>query len=182
MAAGIEKTIGYSFLKHIANTSAIHRHPGLQMDMVRLGVGLYGVDATPEVQSQLQNVTTLRTTVSQVKNIPAGDSVGYNRKSILALPAKIATVRVGYADGYPRSLSNGKGKMLIRGTLVPVIGNVCMDMTMLDVTGLEVDEGDPVIVFGEGLPVTYLATWAETIAYEILTGISQRVKRVYYEE
>jgi alanine racemase len=178
MASQLEKTIGYSFIKHIANTSAIHRHPDLQFDMVRLGIGLYGVDD----QQPLQNVTTLRTTISQIKQIQPGESVGYNRKAIVSRSSTIATVRIGYADGYPRLLGNGVGKMLLNGKLVPVIGNVCMDMTMLDITGIPAGEGDEVIVFGELLPVSDVAGWASTIAYEMLTNISQRVKRVYYEE
>lgn len=182
MSAEIEEATGYSFIRHIANTSAIHRHPSLQMDMVRLGIGIYGVDADPGIQKQLLNVTTLRTTISQIKKINKGESVGYSRKGMVDKETTIATVRVGYADGYPRSLSNGRGKMLVNGKLAPVIGNVCMDMTMLDITGIEVKEGDDVIIFGEALPVAQIAGWADTIAYEILTGISQRVKRVYFEE
>ena len=178
MTGQIEKTIGYSFLKHIANTSAIHRHPALQFDMVRLGIGLYGVDAN----LKLQNVTTLKTTISQIKHVKKGESVGYSRKGIVNRDSVIATVRIGYADGYPRILGNGNGKMLLNDQLVPVIGNVCMDMTMLDITGIDAGEGDEVIVFGEKLPVTKIAGWAGTIPYEILTNISQRVKRVYYEE
>jgi len=148
--------------------------------MVRLGIGLYGVDAI--LQQQLKNVTTLKTTISQIKKVKAGESVGYSRKGIAVKDSVIATVRIGYADGYPRILSNGVGKMYINGKLVPIIGNVCMDMTMLDITGVEVQEGDEVIVFGEYLPVSDLAKWSQTIAYEIITGISQRVKRVYFEE
>jgi Alr-MurF fusion protein len=176
----LQKTISYPFIKHIANTSAIHRHKNLQYDMVRLGIGLYGVDSF--LQPQLKNVTTLKTTISQLKKIKKGESVGYSRKGITNDDATIATVRIGYADGYPRALSNGKGSMLVNGKLAPVIGNVCMDMTMLEVTNIAVNEGDDVIVFGENLPVNNLAQWADTIAYEILTGISQRVKRVYFEE
>jgi Alr-MurF fusion protein len=176
----LQQTISYSFIKHIANTSAIHRHKNLQYNMVRLGIGLYGVDSV--LQQQLKNVTTLKTTISQLKKIKKGESVGYSRKGITKDDATIATVRIGYADGYPRGLSNGKGSMLVNGKLAPVIGNVCMDMTMLDVTGIAVNEGDDVIVFGENLPVNNLAHSADTIAYEILTGISQRVKRVYFEE
>ncbi|MEO6550612.1 MAG: bifunctional UDP-N-acetylmuramoyl-tripeptide:D-alanyl-D-alanine ligase/alanine racemase [Ferruginibacter sp.] len=172
----------YNFTMHIANTSAIHRQPHLQLDMVRLGIGLYGIDHEVAIQGRLKNVTTLKTTISQIKQVAAGESVGYNRKGIVHKPSQIATVRIGYADGYPRSLSNGVGKMLVKGTLVPVIGNVCMDMTMLDITGTDIREGDDVIVFGELLPVNEIATWANTIPYEILTGISQRVKRIYYEE
>ncbi|HMK03668.1 MAG TPA: bifunctional UDP-N-acetylmuramoyl-tripeptide:D-alanyl-D-alanine ligase/alanine racemase [Ferruginibacter sp.] len=178
----VKKVTGYSFIRHIANTSAINRHKDLQLDMVRLGIGLYGVDPEPAMQQQLKNVTTLKTTISQIKKIKEGESIGYSRKGIAARDSVIATVRIGYADGYPRSLSNGVGKMWVSGKLVPVIGNVCMDMTMLDITGIDVNEGDEVIVFGEELPVNEMAKWAQTITYEILTGISQRVKRVYYEE
>lgn len=178
----IEKNLNYTFIKHIANTSAIYRHKNLQMDMVRLGIGLYGVDGNEAMQQQLKNVSTLKSTISQIKKVKAGESVGYSRKGIAEKESVIATVRIGYADGYPRSLSNGIGKMWVNNKLVPVIGNVCMDMTMLDITGVKAEEGDEVIVFGEKLPVAGLAKWANTIAYEILTGISQRVKRVYFEE
>ncbi len=178
MSSQIEHAIGYSFLKHIANTAAIKRHPDLQFDMVRLGIGLYGAGAG----MKLENVTTLKTTISQVKKVKKGESVGYSRKGKVEKDSVIATVRIGYADGYPRILSNGHGKMLLNDQLVPVIGNVCMDMTMLDITGIDAGEGDAVIVFGEKLPVTKVASWANTIPYEILTNISQRVKRIYYEE
>jgi alanine racemase len=178
----IKKCVPYTFLKHIANTSAIHRHKNLQMDMVRLGIGLYGVDASETMQQQLKNVSTLKTTIAQIKNVKAGESIGYSRKGIATKDSVIATVRIGYADGYPRNLSNGIGKMWVKNKLVPVIGNVCMDMVMLDITGVDAKEGDDVIVFGEQLAVTELANWASTIAYEILTGISQRVKRIYFEE
>ncbi|MGC4101731.1 bifunctional UDP-N-acetylmuramoyl-tripeptide:D-alanyl-D-alanine ligase/alanine racemase [Ferruginibacter sp.] len=180
--AVIQQNINYPFIKHIANTSAIHRHKELQLDMVRLGIGLYGVDGNKKMQQRLKNVSTLKTTISQVKNVKAGESVGYSRKGIAEKDSVIATVRIGYADGYPRNLSNGVGKMWVEGKLAPVIGNVCMDMTMLDITGIDAKEGDDVIVFGEQLAVAQLAQWSGTIAYEILTGISQRVKRVYYEE
>lgn len=178
MSDAIREHTAENFLRHIANTSAIHRHPELQFDMVRLGIGLYGVD---EGQS-LENVTTLKTTVSQVKRIAAGESVGYSRKAILKMDSHIAVVRIGYADGYSRALGNGVGHMLVNGFLAPVVGNVCMDMAMLDVTGIPVSEGDEVIVFGQDLPVSRLAEWAGTIPYEILTNVSQRVKRVYFEE
>jgi len=178
----IQEVISYPFIRHIANTSAIHRHKDLQFDMVRLGIGLYGVDASPAIQQQLKNVTTLKTTISQLKKIKAGESIGYSRKGVATKDSVIATVRIGYADGYPRLLSNGIGKMWVNGKAVPVIGNVCMDMTMLDITGIDVNEGDEVIVFGAELPVNELAVLAQSIPYEILTGISQRVKRVYFEE
>ena len=178
----IETAIGYKTLNHIANTSAIHRHPGLQLNMVRLGIGLYGIDEDRAVQLQLQNVTTLKTTISQIKNLGAGESVGYSRTAVLTAPTTIATVRIGYADGYPRILSNGRGYMLVNGKKAPVIGSVCMDMTMIDITGIEANEGDEVLVFGEALAVAELALAAQTISYEILTNISQRVRRVYFEE
>ena len=178
----MEEKIGYSFIRHIANSSAIYLHPHLQMDMIRLGIGLYGVDSTTAVQHRLQNVTTLKTTIAQIKQVKKGESIGYNRSAIAEKDLKIATVRIGYADGYPRLLSNGKGKMLVNGNSAAVIGNICMDMTMLDITDMEVLEGDEVIVFGEEPNVSVIAEWAQTISYEILTNISQRVKRVYFEE
>ncbi|MDN3658951.1 bifunctional UDP-N-acetylmuramoyl-tripeptide:D-alanyl-D-alanine ligase/alanine racemase [Ferruginibacter paludis] len=178
----LQKITGYTFLRHIGNTAAIHRHKNLQLDMVRLGIGLYGIDSSPAMQQQLKNVTTLKTTISQIKNVKAGETVGYSRKGTVKKDSVIATVRIGYADGYPRALSNGKGKMWLNGNLVPVIGVVCMDMTMLDITGIHVAEGDEVIIFGEPLSVHDVASWSKTIPYEILTGISQRVKRVYFEE
>jgi alanine racemase len=179
----IEYALQYSFIKHIDNTSGISRHPDFQMDMVRLGIGLYGIDSNKKMQKQLKNVSTLTTTISQIKKLKAGETVGYGRKGKLVKDSVIAVVRIGYADGYSRRLGNGNGKMLLNDKLVPVIGNVCMDMTMLDITGIKnVKEGDGVMVFGEALPLPKLAEWAQTISYEIMTGVSQRVKRVYFEE
>ncbi|MFZ1529924.1 MAG: bifunctional UDP-N-acetylmuramoyl-tripeptide:D-alanyl-D-alanine ligase/alanine racemase [Ferruginibacter sp.] len=182
MAAKIEATTSYPFIKHIANTSAISRHKDAQLDMVRLGIGLYGVDSNEGVQKMLKNVATLKTTISQIRSVKAGETVGYGRKGTVTKDAVIATVRIGYADGYFRALGNGRGKMLVNANFAPVIGNVCMDMTMLDITGIDAAEGDEVIVFGEWLPVPQLAKWAGTIPYEILTNVSQRVRRVYFEE
>ncbi len=179
MTNKIEKAIGYSFIKHLSNSAAISRHPELQYDMVRLGIGLYGIGAE---NMKLQNVTTLKSTIAQIKELKKGSTVGYGRRGVLTADAKIATVRIGYADGYSRNLGNGQGKMLVNGHFAAVIGNVCMDMTMLDITGIEATEGDQVIVFGEQLPVTKVSEWMNTIPYEVLTNISQRVKRVYYEE
>ena len=180
--ATLQQVLGYSFIKHIGNTGAIYRHKNLQLDMIRLGIGLYGIDNNTDMQQRLKTVTTLKTTISQIKTVKAGDTVGYGRQGLVVKDSVIATVRIGYADGYPRTLSNGKGKMWVKGHLLPVIGLICMDMTMLDITGTDVQEGDEVIVFGEVLSVNEIAKWADTIPYEILTGISQRVKRVYYEE
>jgi alanine racemase len=143
---------------------------------------MYGVDEDEAMQKQLKNVTTLKTSISQIKHIKAGDSIGYSRSAVAETDMQIATVRIGYADGYTRLLSNGAGCMLVNGQMAPVIGRICMDMTILDITGITAAEEDEVIVFGEDLPVSKLAHWAQTIAYEILTNISQRVRRVYFEE
>src|SRR5690606_18617153 len=145
--------------------------------------GLYGIDSNPEMQAQLQNVSVLKTTISQIRKVVSGETIGYGRHGKTDQDSIIATVRLGYADGYPRILGNGNGKMLVGDRLAPVIGNVCMDMIMLDITGIEnVKDGDDVIVFGENPSLPMLAAWVGTIPYEIMTGISQRVKRVYFEE
>ncbi|MCB0776744.1 MAG: alanine racemase [Chitinophagaceae bacterium] len=183
IAGRIQKYLDYNILIHIANSAAAIRHPELQMDMIRLGIGLYGIDNTRSDKLKLQTVTTLKSTVAQIKNIKKGESVSYNRRTIMEKDSVIATIRIGYADGYPRRLGNAKGFVVIKGKLVPVAGTVCMDMLMADITGIEnVNEGDEVIIFGDQLPVTELADWAGTIPYEIMTGISQRVKRVYFQE
>lgn len=171
-------------LRHLLNSSGISRFAdAAQMDMVRLGLGLYGIDPTGSVQHLLANVSALKTHVSQVKTVQPSQTVGYSRMGKVTRPTRIATVGIGYADGLNRRLSNGRGKMWIKGCLAPIIGNICMDMCMLDVTDIpDVQEGDEAIVFGEQLPVQQLARWQETIPYEIFTGISGRVKRVYFQE
>jgi alanine racemase len=182
-ATQLRRGIGYDFLRHMANSAAIIRHPELEMDMVRLGIGLYGVDSSCSEKLNLQTVATLKSTIAQIKKITKGESVSYNRKAVFTKDAVIATVRIGYADGYPRKLGNGVGKIWIKGQLVPVIGIICMDRLMVDITGLaDIHEGDDVVIFGSQLPVQQVAAWADTIPYEIMTGISQRVKRVYFEE
>ncbi|HYM93067.1 MAG TPA: bifunctional UDP-N-acetylmuramoyl-tripeptide:D-alanyl-D-alanine ligase/alanine racemase, partial [Chitinophagaceae bacterium] len=179
----LQNKVGYSFLRHIANSAAIVRHPEMHLDLVRPGIGLYGINSIEGNQLNLQTVATLKATIAQLKYLKKGESVSYNRSGMVNQDSVIATVRIGYADGYPRRLGNGAGKMIIKGKLAPVLGNVCMDMTMIDVSSFpEIKEGDEVIIFGKELPVQRLAQWAETIPYEIMTGISQRVKRVYYEE
>jgi alanine racemase len=183
MADEIQAVLPYTFIKHIANTAGITRHSDMQMDMVRLGIGLYGVSTHEDISLELKEVSTLRSTIAQIKELPEGETVSYGRKGVLVRASRIATVRVGYADGYPRTLSNGAGKMWVNGHLAPVVGSICMDMTMIDITGIpQVVEGDEVVVFGKELPVSQVAHWAQTIPYELLTGISQRVKRVYFEE
>ncbi len=179
----IETALGYSFIKHIANTAAIIRNPSYQLDMVRLGIGLYGVDSADSSKLNLQTVASLKTTVAQVRKVKAGDTVGYGRKGIIERDSIIATIRIGYADGYSRKLSNGVGKVFVRGALAPIVGNICMDMCMIDVTDIAgVVAGDVVEIFGSHISVQALAKEAATIPYEIMTGISQRVKRVYIEE
>ncbi len=180
----IENALGYKFIRHIANTSAIIRWPMGQYDMVRLGIGLYGIDsAMPEHLNGLQPIAKLKTSISQIKKIPAGDTIGYNRVGKLNKDGRIATVRIGYADGYLRAFGKGVGKMLIKGILVPTIGNIAMDMCMLDVTEIpDITESDEVIVFNEQQGIEELAKQIGTIPYEILTNISQRVKRVYFYE
>jgi alanine racemase len=183
MVGLIEEKLDYQVIKHVANSSGASRHPDLQLDMVRLGIGLYGLDSGMPESSELREVSTLKSTIAQVKQVSRDETVGYGRRGKLERDSIIATVRIGYADGYSRKLGNGTGHMLVHGTRVPVIGSVCMDMTMIDITDLPgVLPGDEVTVFGEGVPVTEVAIWAETIPYEILTSVSQRVKRVYFEE
>ncbi|MBS1563622.1 MAG: bifunctional UDP-N-acetylmuramoyl-tripeptide:D-alanyl-D-alanine ligase/alanine racemase, partial [Bacteroidetes bacterium] len=179
----LEAALGHSFIRHIANSAAIIRFPELQLDMVRLGIGLYGIDSAASERLNLREVSTLKTTIAQLKHLKKGETVSYGRKGVVKKDSIIATVRLGYADGYSRRLGNGVGKMQVNGRLAPVIGTVCMDMTMLDVTGIpHVREADEVTVFGEGLSIQQVAAWAGTIPYEIMTSVSQRVKRVYFEE
>jgi Alr-MurF fusion protein len=181
IAKKIENELGYKFLKHLLNSAGITRHTQYQYDMVRLGIGLYGIEAEGHPSNfHLQNVSTLKTIISQIRNVEKGESVGYSRKSFVQKNSKIATLAIGYADGYSRVFGNGNGKVWIKGKLAPIIGNVCMDMCMADITGIEAEEGDEVIVFGENLPVEKVALIANTISYEILTSVSERVKRVYF--
>jgi alanine racemase len=177
------KNLGYHFIRHIANSAAILLHPELQFDMVRLGIGLYGIDSASTGKIDLQQVATLKSIIAQVKELKKGETVGYGRKGILQRDSRIATVSIGYADGYSRRLGNGIGNMWVKNRFAPIVGTICMDMTMIDVTDIPgLKQGDEVIVFGKELPIQNLAIWADTIPYEIMTSISQRVKRVYYEE
>ncbi|WP_192822347.1 bifunctional UDP-N-acetylmuramoyl-tripeptide:D-alanyl-D-alanine ligase/alanine racemase [Rufibacter sp. LB8] len=183
MAKLVEKELGYTVTKHILNSAGIVRFgEEAAFDMVRLGIGLYGIESSGLDQSGLQTVGRLKTTVSQVKQIKAGDTVGYSRKGVATEDKQTATIAIGYADGYDRRFGNGVGEVLINGQRAPIIGNVCMDMCMVDVTNLDVRAGDEVVVFGEGLPLTELAQRIGTIPYELLTNVSTRVKRVFYNE
>ncbi len=171
-----------SILCHILNSSGITRFPGAQMDMVRLGIGLYGISPEPEIQRHLRPVSTLKTRISQIKDIPMGDSVGYNRRWVAERNSQIAIIPIGYADGLSRRLGYGKGRVEINGQEAPIIGSVCMDMCFVDITNLTCSEGDEVILFGSAHLLFQMAEAADTIPYEILTSVSPRVKRVYVSE
>lgn len=182
MADRLDKILGYQPLRHVLNSPGILRLSKYQFDMVRLGIGLYGIDPTEYGNNNLEPVVTLKTIISQIKKIKAGDTIGYGRKGIAQKDMTTATLAIGYADGFSRSFSNGRGNVLINGQLAPVKGNVCMDMTMVDITGIHAAEGDEAIIFGSGLPIQQVAQWIETIPYELLTSTSERVKRVFYAE
>ncbi len=182
MADQLQKSFWYKPLRHIVNTGGISRFPQYHFDMVRLGVGLYGYDPTEQEQHQLQPVGTLKSSISQIKKIKKGETVGYGRAGVAAHDMRIAVVPIGYADGYLRAFGQGKGAMLINGQLASVFGNVCMDMTMLDISHIDCKIGDEVIVFGEKPTVKDLADQIGTIPYEIMTNIGQRVKRVFQSE
>lgn len=169
----------YKVLRHLLNSSGIERFTSAQFDMVRLGIGLYGLSSTNE---KLENVSTLKTTISQIKELTKGSTVGYSRKAVLERDSRIGIIPIGYADGFNRKLGNGLGSVLVNGDLAPIIGNICMDMCMIDLTGVEAQEGDSVIIFGKDYSARILAEQLDTIPYEIITSISERVKRVYISE
>lgn len=179
-AAQLQAAFSHKILRHICNSAGIERFPGAQFDMVRLGIGLYGID--PVDNSILHNVSSLHTTILQIKDVSRDDTVGYSRKGILDRDSRIAAIPIGYADGLNRHLGNGHGYCLVNGYKAPYVGNICMDVCMIDVTDIPCKEGDRVEIFGEHLPVTVLSDWLNTIPYEILTGVSTRVKRVYYQD
>lgn len=169
-------------IRHILNTSGISNYSEAQYDMVRLGIGLYGVSNDPTETKYLENVGTLKSIISQIRTIQAGESVGYGRRFIADKETKIATIPIGYADGIPRSWGNETGYIMIKNQKATIVGSICMDMLMVNVTDIICQEGDAVIIFGENPNVTYIAEKLGTIPYEILTGISHRVKRVFYRE
>jgi Alr-MurF fusion protein len=179
VAGMVLTSFSYKIDRHILNSAGIERFADKQFEMVRLGIGLYGISNTG---LPLQNIGTLRSTVSQVKKVRSTETVGYSRKGKVSHESEIAIVPLGYADGLDRKLGNNNGHAFIHGQRVPIIGNICMDMLMLDVTGLGIKPGEKVEIFGPNIPITELAEKAGTIPYEILTGISQRVKRVYLQE
>ena len=177
----LETGLGKPILKHLANTAAIERLPSATFDMVRLGIGLYGISSLQD-NSSLKPVGTFKSYISQIKTVPAQAGIGYGQHNKSDKDRRIAIVAVGYADGYSRSLSQGKGAFMINNKQAPTVGNVCMDMTMCDVTDIECDEGDEVIIFGDNPRVEELAKSIDTISYEILANVSERVNRVFYQE
>ena len=176
----LQAAYSHKILRHICNSAGIEHFPKYHLDMVRLGLGLYGIN--PRNNQIINNVATLKTTILQIRDIPAGDSIGYSRKGHVDHDSRIAAIPIGYADGLNRKLGNGNCYCMVNGKKAPYVGNICMDVCMIDVTGIECNEGDHVIIFGDELPVTVLSDALGTIPYEILTSISNRVQRVYTQE
>lgn len=180
VSSDFQQAFPHRVLRHISNSAGILRFPEAQFDMVRLGIGLYGIN--PVDNSILQNVSTLKTTILQIRNLSAGETVGYSRNGKLTRDSRIAALPIGYADGLNRKLGNGNFYCLINGKKVPFVGNICMDVCMIDVTDIDCKEGDKVVIFGDDLPITAIAEKLDTISYEVLTAISSRVKRIYFQD
>lgn len=179
-ADALQEAYPHHILRHICNSAGIEHFPERQMDMCRLGIGLYGVN--PRNNAIINNVASLKTTILQLRQVKAGESIGYSRRTTLDKDSLIAAIPIGYADGLNRHLGNRHGFCLVNGKKAEYVGNICMDVCMIDVTGIECKEGDSVEIFGDNLPVTELSDRLDTIPYEILTGISERVKRVYFKD
>ena len=178
-ATQLQSALKYPIIKHICNTAGIERFPEYHFDMCRLGIGLYGLSFA---HATLRNVCTLKTTILSIKTVPANATIGYGRHTTLSEDRQIAVIPIGYADGFDRRFSNYGGEVLVRGKRCPVVGNVCMDQAMIDVTGTDAQPGDYAIVFGDQLPLQELADKLHTIPYEVLTSISRRVQRLYFYE
>ncbi len=176
----LQAAFSHKILRHMDNSAGIEHFPERQMDMCRLGLGLYGVN--PRNNEMLSTVSTLKTTILQLRHVKAGDSVGYSRRTILERDSVIGAIPIGYADGLNRHLGNRHGYCLVNGQRAEYVGNICMDVAMIDVTGIDCHEGDRVEIFGRNLPVTVLSDTIDTIPYEVLTAVSNRVKRVYYQD
>lgn len=176
----LQAAFSHKILRHIANSAGIEHFPERQLDMCRLGIGLYGVN--PRNNKMINNVSTLKTTILQMRTVPADETVGYSRKGKLSQDSVIAAIPIGYADGLDRHLGNGRGYCMVNGCKAPYVGNICMDVAMIDVTGINCKEGDMVEIFGNNLPVTVLSDALDTIPYEVLTSVSNRVKRIYLME
>ena len=176
----LQAAFSHKILRHIDNSAGIEHFPKRQLDMCRLGLGLYGINSRNN--HVINNVSTLKTTILQLRNVPAGDTVGYSRKGTIDHDSVIAAIPIGYADGLNRHLGNRHCYCLVNGHKAEYVGNICMDVAMIDVTGIPCKEGDSVEIFGDDLPVTVLSDVLDTIPYEVLTGISNRVKRVYFQD
>lgn len=179
-SARLQAAFPHKILRHICNSAGIERFPEAQFDMVRLGIGLYGIN--PITNAVMHNVSSLYTTILQIHEVPQVDTVGYSRRGRLTRPSRIAALPIGYADGLNRHLGNGHAYCLVNGKKAPYVGNICMDVCMIDVTDIDCKEGDRVEIFGDHLPVTILSDALDTIPYEVLTSVSTRVKRVYYQD
>lgn len=179
MTGEVQSRFDYKIIRHILNSAGIERFSEYSFDMVRLGIGLHGISA---VGAPLQPVSSFKTYIVAIRRVKGDETVGYGRKGVLHRDSRIAVIPVGYADGLNRHLSRGVGEMLVRGKRVPVVGNICMDACMLDVTDTDARVGDEVEIFGKHIPVTEVAEKLNTIPYEVLTSVSHRVKRIYFKE
>ena len=179
-ATALQAAFPHKILRHICNSAGIERFPEYHHDMVRLGLGLYGI--SPVGDRLLHPISTLKSTILQIHDVPESETVGYSRRGRLVRPSRIASIPIGYADGLNRRLGNGLGHCIVNGQPAPYVGNICMDVCMIDITDIPCHEGDSVEIFGPTLPVTQLAQWLGTIPYEVMTGISTRVRRIYTVE
>lgn len=182
ISSKIVRALPYKIIRHILNSAGISRFTDYQYDMVRLGIGIYGIAPCEEDRNKLKTVVSLKTTIVQIKEYEIGETIGYGRQGKIEKKSKIGVVPIGYADGLKRQLGNGKACFYVNGKAAPIIGNICMDMCMIDVTGIDCKENDTAILFNENYPIERIADACNTIPYEILTSISQRVKRIYYQE
>ena len=177
----LQVAFSHKILRHICNSAGTERFADMQLDMVRLGIGLYGISPMGD-DATLRPISTLKTIILQIRDVPAGETVGYSRKGVLDRDSRIAALPIGYADGLNRRLGNCNGYCVVNGRRAPYIGNICMDVCMIDVTDIDCKEGDIVEIFGPNLPVSEIAQWLDTIPYEVLTSVSTRIKRVYYSD
>ncbi len=174
--------MGYQPIRHILNTAGITYYSDYQFEMVRIGIGMVGISANPKVKKQLQNAVTFKTVISQISEVKQGESIGYNRKYKAEKDTRIATIPVGYADGIPRLIGNKKGFVGIQNQKVSIVGNICMDMLMVDLQNIKAKEGDEVIIFNGNPTLEEFSGYCQTIPYEVLTSISRRVKRIYIKD
>ena len=182
VSSKISEALGYQPIRHILNTAGITYYSDYQFEMVRIGIGMVGISANPEVKKQLQSAVTFKTVISQISEVKQGESIGYNRKYKAEKDTRIATIPVGYADGIPRLIGNKKGFVGIQNQKVSIVGNICMDMLMVDLQNIKAKEGDEVIIFNGNPTLEEFSGYCQTIPYEVLTSISRRVKRIYIKD